>query len=124
MLREDDQEYLGKAVADLKRHAQRVSEVTAEEWVTFGELARWYETRVSNAFAPTHYNWQCLMNLGAAAGETHVHWHVTPRYNRPVQFGDNTYTDQRWPKSCQSVERRPVDAATAQAIADAIVAVE
>lgn len=121
LLREDDQEYLGKAVVDLKRHASRVSDIKPEEWVTFGEVTRWYEERVSKLFTPTHYNWQCLMNLGAAEGDTRVHWHATPRYNQPVEFGGETYRDQCWPQSCSSVERRPVDDETAGAIASAII---
>lgn len=120
LLREDDQEYIGKSVVDLKRHVTSLALLDAQDWTEFGEIANWFETHVDTVFHPTHYNWQFLMNLGTAAGNAHVHAHATPRYDREVTFQGEVYRDQRWPQSCQSVARRPVNADVTETIATAI----
>jgi len=121
VLRGDDQQYLGKSVVSCKHHMPHVADMTDELWQTFAECTRWYERRVGRAFEPANYNWQCLMNLGAAVGVTHVHWHATPRYDTPVTFKETIFRDQRWPKSARPMEdHREVELSLAYAIAKKI----
>lgn len=120
VLRDDDQEYLGKSVVSLKGHTATISQLSDQQWLAFADASRWLEQHIMAAFQPTHFNWQCLMNLGAAEGVTHVHWHCTPRYREPVVLADETFVDQRWPKSCRSVLRRPVEPKLAIQIANKI----
>lgn len=99
VLRPDNQKYIGMSVVSLKTHVPVVSQLTNEQWLSFAEMTRWAEERLSNAFSPTHYNWMCLMNNGAADGVTHVHWHCVPRYDKPVEFEGVEFIDPEWPKA-------------------------
>lgn len=109
VLREDDQEYLGKAVVTLKSHKPRLSDLTNDEWLNFKEIVQWYETAMSRAFVPTHFNWACLMNNAAGrSDETHVHFHVTPRYRQPIELFGQIFTDSRWPQSSRTVTPHPI----------------
>lgn len=104
VLRADDQQYLGKSVVSCKHHISHVADIPDSVWQSFAECARWYEQQLNAVFAPANYNWQCLMNLGAAVGVTHVHWHATPRYDKQVEFGGIIFNDWRWPKSARPMQ--------------------
>lgn len=109
VLRQDDQEYLGKVVVTLKTHKSLLSDLTANEWLQFEQAVQWYETAVRHAFSPTHFNWVCLMNNAAGRREeTHVHFHVTPRYDKPVEFFGEMFIDARWPQSSRMVAPHPI----------------
>ena len=121
VLRTDDQQYVGKSVVSCKHHIAHVADISDEVWQNFAECTRWYERQLDAVFEPANYNWQCLMNLGAAAGATHVHWHATPRYDTLVEFAGETFRDWRWPKSARPMEdHRLLDVSIVYQIADAI----
>lgn len=104
VLRPDDQEYLGKSIVSCKQHVATLGELSLKQWDDYAEHVQFLERHISQAFSPTHFNWQCLMNLGAAEGITHVHWHCIPRYEALVEFAGETFTDQRWPKSVRTMQ--------------------
>lgn len=121
VLRPDDQLYLGKSVVSLKEHRPTLSDLSDEQWLSFAECSRWLETHMNEAFQPTHFNWQCLMNLGVAHGVTHVHWHCVPRYDREVEFAGETFVDADWPKAVQMMgEKRQVSREVLHEIAEMV----
>jgi diadenosine tetraphosphate (Ap4A) HIT family hydrolase len=116
-----DQQYLGKSVATLKRHASSLAELTQEEGREFWELVKKFEAAVSAEFRPTHFNWSCLMNN--AVGESapvHVHWHAIPRYKEKRIVHGTEFVDQRWPKSARDMEANKLDTQTMEIIRDTI----
>jgi len=116
-----DQQYLGKAVVTLKRHASTLRELTEEESAEFFELVKKFETSVDKNFQPTHFNWSCLMNDSAGSGAPmHVHWHAIPRYKELGHFHGREFVDQRWPKSARDMESNKPSAEVLQAIKDTI----
>ena len=82
-----DQRTLGKMFVTLLEHKESISELSEDEWRDLYEIMKTLENSVKNAFDPSHFNWQCLMNNAVVADEsTHVHWHFHPRYKAPVEF--------------------------------------
>lgn len=116
-----DQQYLGKSVVALKRHASALRELTAEEGKELLEIIKRFEISVEKNFKPTHFNWSCLMN-DAAGSDTpmHVHWHAIPRYREARQFNNHQFTDQRWPKSARDMEPNRPNKEILRAIRDKI----
>lgn len=91
---DSDQRVLGKMFVTLLEHKPAIGELTQEEWQELHEVMKQLEGAVIAAFAPSHFNWSCLMNNAAVAGQpTHVHWHLHPRYTAPVAFADETFRD-------------------------------
>ena len=116
------QEYLGKSILTCKQHVPTLGKLSEAQWNDLREAIAWYEGRVTEAFAPTHYKWQCLMNNAAGRHEqTHVHWHITPRYEETVEFDGDVFIDSRWPQSSQEVSPKTLSLKKLQQIADVII---
>lgn len=112
-----DQEYLASMYVGLIEHKPALSNLTAEEWLDFKDVVTKLEGATKSAFASTHFNWQCLMNNAIRDGqETHIHWHATPRYSKPIEFNGTTFNDARWPASCRPETPNIVDQNLLQAI--------
>lgn len=89
-----DQRTLGKMFITLREHRSSLADLTHDQMEDFYVIVRELECAVKAAFSPTHFNWQCLMNLAVAAGQdTHVHWHFHPRYDRPVELAGHVFKD-------------------------------
>ncbi len=95
-----NQDFLGKTMIVLKRHAERVEDVTHEEWDELLDQLRDVTARLVEAFAPDHFNYSFLMNV-----DRHVHMHVVPRYIGSRSFAGAQWDDPEYPDSY----RRPVD---------------
>ncbi len=94
-----NQQHLGRAFVGLREHKPSLSDLTSEEMLEFRRVVIALEVGLRVAFSPDLFNWMCLMNNAARDGqETHVHWHLVPRYSRPVVFNGHTYTDDAWPR--------------------------
>lgn len=90
----DDQAYLGKCVIDLKQHRPNLSDLNKEEIIDFLEVVKKIENSIKKAFNATMFNWSCSMNNAFKANvESHVHWHVRPRYSHEVKFSGITFQD-------------------------------
>ena len=91
----DNQKYLGRLVIILNRPCGDLAEVTEPEMLDFLHIVKITETALTQVFAATMFNWACAMNL--AYRETppnpQVHWHCIPRYDHPVKFADQVFTD-------------------------------
>jgi diadenosine tetraphosphate (Ap4A) HIT family hydrolase len=88
-----NQNLLGKTMLVLRRHLERVSDLSAEEWrdlhVQLGDVTE----RLDRAFSPDHYNYAFLQNA-----DRHVHLHVIPRYAEPRELAAERFDDPDWPE--------------------------
>jgi len=91
---DSDQRFLGKSFVTLLEHKESISDLSTDDWNDLHDAMRHLENGAKKAFAPSHFNWSCLMNNAIVAGQpTHVHWHFHPRYTRPVEFARETFYD-------------------------------
>jgi diadenosine tetraphosphate (Ap4A) HIT family hydrolase len=90
-----DQGYLGRAYVTIKEHEGSLAELSHSQWQDFADMAKRYETAVTEAFGATLFNWGCLMNHAYQEDNPtpHVHWHVRPRYQEDVELLGRTFTD-------------------------------
>jgi diadenosine tetraphosphate (Ap4A) HIT family hydrolase len=82
------QNYLGKIMLVLRRHATDVTALTANEQAELWRLLGEAKTALRGAFQPDHFNYAFLMNQDA-----HVHMHIIPRYAQPRVFAGITCID-------------------------------
>ncbi len=94
----DEQDYIGRCILVLKRHAGTLSELSGEEWTNLQLIIRRIESCLKTAFGADLCNWTCLLNNFYKDDDPnpHVHLHCRPRYSKPVVIGDNTYTDEEF----------------------------
>lgn len=91
----DDQNYPGRAIMFLNRHAPDISSLAVEEWADLHKAMALLEASTRRALGATHYNWTCLMN-GAYRREPykpHVHWHMIPRYDHTIDMLPDPFVD-------------------------------
>lgn len=93
-----NQRQLGRCYVTLKRHAESLAELHAEEWANFNVLCKELEEKLKSSFNPTHFNWSCLMNNAVRDDQpTHIHWHFVPRYSQTIKLFEKEFTDSDWP---------------------------
>lgn len=91
---DSDQRFLGKSFVTLLEHKESISDLSDEDWSDLRDVMKRLEEGARGAFAPSHFNWSCLMNNAIVADQpTHVHWHFHPRYMRPIEFARETFYD-------------------------------
>lgn len=83
---------LGSGIVALKRHALRLSEVTAAEMGDLAALVQQVETRLARCFRHQIMNYLALMMV-----DHHVHFHALPRYDGPRDFAGRVWVDAGWP---------------------------
>lgn len=93
-----NQKYLGRCAVVLKRPCASLSEVTQEEMSDFLQLIKKLEALVKETFGATMFNWACSMNHAHQVNPPNpqVHWHMIPRYIRPVEFRGKTFRDEHF----------------------------
>lgn len=86
-----DQRAPGRLIIATHAHIPALSEWTEEHWVEFGRFEGALERALKDALDPGEpnklVNASCLMNLAREEG-THTHWHIVPRYRKPVTLTD------------------------------------
>lgn len=87
-----NQNLLGKCMLVLRRHAESVSDLSADEWSELQAEIAEATALLDRAFGPDHFNFAFLQNIDA-----HVHLHVIPRYASAREFGGRTYVDEDFP---------------------------
>jgi diadenosine tetraphosphate (Ap4A) HIT family hydrolase len=94
-LNEEDQYYLGRSVAVLKRKAPSLSEVNPEEWVDLGLVVRIFEKALTKTFGAVNFNWSCSLNTAYknSPPNPQVYWHVRPRYSSQVKVSNRVFKD-------------------------------
>ena len=85
-----NQNYLGKVMLVLNRHATDVTELTAKEQSEFWSVLAKTKHALELVFAPDHFNYAFLMNQDA-----HVHMHIIPRYAHPREFAGQIFHDEQ-----------------------------
>lgn len=92
------QAYVGRGVVVLKRKCPALSCLTSQEWKDLHDIIKRYEKAVQVAFGADLCNWSCLMNnaFREKPPQPHVHWHVRPRYSKPVVIAGKTYRDSHF----------------------------
>jgi diadenosine tetraphosphate (Ap4A) HIT family hydrolase len=93
-----------------------LGDVTPTAWNEFGTVCRNTEDMITAAFGAEKFNYLALMMY-----DPEVHFHVIPRYSKPVSFEGREYTDPDWPNATQRIALN-LDADTLRSIRDALVA--
>ena len=71
-----------------KRHIERFSDATEEEMIEFGQVVKDLENALKKSFNYMQINWLMLMMK-----DKHVHFHVLPRYDTPIDFAERKWED-------------------------------
>jgi diadenosine tetraphosphate (Ap4A) HIT family hydrolase len=116
--------YLGRAYVTLLEHKSSLSELSPEEWHDFEALVQKLEAAYHKAFGAGPFNWSCLMNNAYQEKpyNPHVHWHLVPRYEKPVDIDGQTFTDDEFGHMFAPFKERTKDDQTVKKIAEAIKA--
>jgi diadenosine tetraphosphate (Ap4A) HIT family hydrolase len=111
--------YFGRAYVTLRRHETSLVALDATDWQDFREIVRVLELAYGDLFGAGPVNWACLMNNAFRDGgaDPHVHWHVFPRYRKPVVFDGQTFTDQRYGEHYDPDAVVEIDSATLDRLA-------
>jgi len=102
------QRFLGTGVVVLKRHCNKLSELTSEEWDEYVKIVEKLETTLTKAFNPTLFNWSCFMNKAYRVDPPNpeIHWHFIPRYNKKIKFEGLIFEDPDFGYIPQPIERK------------------
>lgn len=84
---------VGSLVISLSRDCPHLGEMTTEEGKDLALTFEKVENLLNESFNPDQINYLALMMV-----DNQVHFHVIPRYQRPVSFANNSYNDNNWPK--------------------------
>lgn len=87
-----NQNLLGKCFLVLRRHLERVPQLTAPEWTDLHLQLGCATTMLEHAFTPIHFNYAFLQNQ-----DRHIHLHIIPRYNQPRHFAGLVFDDDDYP---------------------------
>jgi len=90
-----EQSYLGRARIPLKNKKSELSELSEAEFLDLLVVIKKYESALKKAFGATMFNWTFMMNdaYKKRPYSPHVHFHVRPRYDHPVEILGESYTD-------------------------------
>ncbi|MFQ5620974.1 MAG: HIT family protein [Candidatus Nanoarchaeia archaeon] len=92
LLVDDKQPTLGSALLVVNRNIAKVSDLTKDEAAEYKVIVRDFEEAVRNAFNPDEFYYLLSGNI-----ESHVHWHMVPRYKTDRRFGDRLWNDESYP---------------------------
>lgn len=84
---------LGNVVFVLNRECAQMGNVTTDEMAEFADLCNWYETKIKKLYGAAKFNYAANMMK-----ENFVHFHVLPRYDKPVEKYGLVWEDTDWPK--------------------------
>lgn len=83
---------LGAGILSLNRFADSFGEITAEEGADLAVMTRHIESRLGEVFSPQKMNYIMLMMV-----DSHLHFHVLPRYAADKEFAELLWVDSGWP---------------------------
>lgn len=92
-----------------------LGDVTPEAWSEFGVVSKFVETTITKAFGAEKFNYLALMMY-----DPEVHFHVIPRYSKPVNFAGREFIDPDWPRATKKVALE-LDQATLDAIKEKLL---
>lgn len=94
-----------------------LGDISAKAWSEFGTVSKEVEDTLKRAFGAEKFNYLALMMY-----DPEVHFHVIPRYSKPIYFAGNEFIDPDWPNATQRVAME-LDADAIDAIKDKIISV-
>lgn len=83
---------LGAGILSLKRECLMFSELNEDEFKNLNNIIKIIEPTLKKSFNYDVMNYFMLMMF-----DKHVHYHVLPRYEKPVKFLDDIWNDDNWP---------------------------
>lgn len=83
---------LGAGILSLKRGCPTFSELKPEEYADLNNIIKVIEPTLIKAFNYDVINYLMLMMF-----DKHVHYHIFPRYETPIEILDKTWKDENWP---------------------------
>lgn len=92
-----------------------LGDVTPGAWGEFGLVSKFVEATIMKVFGAEKFNYLALMMY-----DPEVHFHVIPRYSKPVNFADREFIDPDWPSATKKVALE-LDQATLDAIKNKIL---
>ncbi|WP_367913173.1 adenylyltransferase/cytidyltransferase family protein [Leadbetterella sp. DM7] len=84
---------IGSLVIALKRSCSNLSDITSEESKELSLVFSKTEKLLKMSFSYNKINYLCLMMV-----DNQVHFHVFPRYDKPIALDGKSYEDSSWPK--------------------------
>lgn len=95
----DKQVTIGSVIIMSKQlDKESLGDVSAEGWSEFGTVCADVERWLKTAFGAEKFNYLALMMFDAE-----VHFHVIPRYSKPVHFAGKEFIDPDWPGATKRV---------------------
>lgn len=116
----NNQAYFGRAYVTLRTHKPSLSDLSKKEWTEFEEIVHKLEVAYKSAFNAVPLNWGCFMNNAFRNGESnsHVHWHILPRYRIAPVFNGKAYEDPLYGEHYDPQAERMVDNETVHQITE------
>lgn len=95
--------------------ATSLGSLSSEAWREFGVVTSFSEKLLTNTFGAEKFNYLALMMY-----DPEVHFHLIPRYSKPVEFNGHSFVDADWPDATKRVAIE-LEPALKQAIQDALL---
>lgn len=94
----DKQDYAGRCIIVCKQHCESISALGTEQWLSLKNIMTNAETMLKFELGADAFNWSCLMNDAYKKDDPapHIHFHLRPRYAKPVHIGDAVFTDKKF----------------------------
>jgi diadenosine tetraphosphate (Ap4A) HIT family hydrolase len=83
---------IGSLIIMSKSDKSQLGDLSTEQWAGFAEASHDVETWLKDAFGAEKFNYLALMMK-----DPEVHFHVIPRYSKPVAFAGKEFIDPDWP---------------------------
>lgn len=83
---------LGAGILSLKRECAAFAELEQKEFADLKNIINVIEPTLKRSFKYDVINYLMLMML-----DKHVHYHIFPRYKRPVELLGEVWKDESWP---------------------------
>jgi diadenosine tetraphosphate (Ap4A) HIT family hydrolase len=84
---------IGASILALNRECRNLSNLVAEEYVDLGNIIKVIETVLKKLFNYDVINYYLLMMF-----DKQLHYHIIPRYERPIEFIGKIWNDSSFPK--------------------------
>lgn len=83
---------VGTLVLAAKSEATHLGALTNDEWSEFASVCSFAENLLRSVFGAEKFNYLALMMK-----DPNVHFHLVPRYSKPVAVGGQQFDDPDWP---------------------------
>jgi diadenosine tetraphosphate (Ap4A) HIT family hydrolase len=83
---------LGSGILSLNRYATAFADITEDEALGLRDAVSHLSARLADVFQPEKMNYMMLMMF-----DSHLHFHVLPRYSETKTFAGLEWADSGWP---------------------------